>query len=153
MIALTDIARIQREAITMLASLTSQAAIIETLRPRAEDYPRVFVPSVSDIACIAYTAMWNAPPKSFAKPGQTEIIAHACDAESLTTENEFSNHFPGGYRKIAQLLVPDVVWVAFKFVVPGESLGMAYDGLVRLGDRWAWFPKPFRHLLDQASGN
>ena len=34
-------------------------------------------------------------------------------------------------------------------VLPGESLGMAFDGLVHVNGHWAWFPKPWRALGDE----
>jgi len=150
MIDLAELSKIQREAKELLSSLTTQALIIEKLRPQAGDFARVFKSDAVNKAIEGYNLMWNAPPPSFGKAGQTEILTRACDAESLANENEFSDAFPGGYRKIAHLLQPGLVWVAFKFVEPGRSQGMAYDGLVRLGDRWAWFPKPWRFLAEAA---
>ena len=35
---------------------------------------------------------------------------------------------------------------AFKFVKPGETLGMAFDGLVWVNGHFAIFPKPWRFL-------
>jgi hypothetical protein len=148
MIELVELLRIKREAEQMLSALAVGPGedILRTLRPRDEDYARVFTPEAAERARVGYTAMWNAPPRSLGKPGQTEVRAVACDAESLRTDNELSRGFPGGYQRIAGYLNPELVWVAFKVVVPGQSLGMAHDGLVYLGDHWAWFPKPWRVL-------
>jgi hypothetical protein len=148
MIELTELSRIRREAKELLTSLTTQALIIEKLRPQAGDFARVFKADAVNRATEGYNVMWNAPPPSFGKAGQTEVLTWACDTESLANENEFSDAFPGGYRKIAHLLQPGLVWVAFKFVEPGRTTGMSYDGLVRIGERWAWFPKPFRFLAE-----
>jgi hypothetical protein len=41
---------------------------------------------------------------------------------------------------------PGMTWVRFKCVEPGESPGMAYDGLVLLDGRWRLFPKPWQVL-------
>lgn len=153
MIELVELFKIQRAAEAMLAPLATgnvAADILRLLRPRDEDYARVFMPEAVDRARAGYTAMWNAPPKSLGKAGQTAVKAFACDAESLRSENEFSQNFPGGYRHIAGYLKPELVWVAFKFVQPGETTGMAHDGLVFLGDHWAWFPKPWRILISGA---
>jgi hypothetical protein len=150
MIELVELHRIQRAAEEMLAPLAigRPQQIIELLRPREADYERVFIGEAAGRARVGYTVMWNSPPKSLGKPGQTEVHAFACDAESLRSENEFSREFPGGYRRIAGYLQPQNVWLTFKLVAPGQSLGMAHDGLVWLDDHWAWFPKPWRILGD-----
>jgi hypothetical protein len=36
--------------------------------------------------------------------------------------------------------------VRWKFVKPGETIGMAYDGLVFVNGHWAWFPKAWHAL-------
>jgi hypothetical protein len=64
----------------------------------------------------------------------------------LASDNELSRPFPGGYRAIAAKLNPNRIWVRWKFCRPGETAGMAYDGLVWVDDHWAWFPKPYRAL-------
>jgi hypothetical protein len=143
-----ELLRIQRAAEQMLAPLAfgRPADIMRLLRPEPGDFDRVFSGDAVERARVGYTNLWNSPPRNLAKAGQTEVHAFACDAESLTTENEFSRHFPGGYRHIAGYLKPGLVWLRFEFVAPGQSLGMAHDGLVQLGERWAWFPKPWRVL-------
>jgi hypothetical protein len=148
---LAELLNIKREAEEMLTPLVgaSSEQLVRTLRPRHEDYARVFVASAVDRAQLGFGALWNAPPKSLGKPHQTEVHATAADAASLRDDNDISKAFPGGYRKIAHLLQPDVIWVSFKLVAPGESLGMSHDGLVKLDDRWAWFPKPWRILGDE----
>ena len=40
------------------------------------------------------------------------------------------------------------VWAAWKYVVPGATSGLAYDGLVWCEDHWSWFPRPYRVLRD-----
>jgi hypothetical protein len=154
MIDVAELVRIARAAEQMLAPLAigKPEAIIRLLRPEPGDYERVFVGDAAERARVGYTALWNAPPRDLAKPGQTVVRALACDAESLRTDNEFSREFPGGYRRIAGYLQPSVVWLRFKFLAPGQSTGMAHDGLVRLDDRWAWFPKPWR-ILGGGEGN
>ena len=56
--------------------------------------------------------------------------------------------FPGGYRSIARHLVPERIWVTWKYLTPGRSSGLAYDGLVWCDDHWAWLPRPYRVLRD-----
>jgi hypothetical protein len=148
MIELVELQRIKRAAEAMLTAIVTGAPedLVRNLRPRDDDYARVFTPDAAETARTGYLSLWNAPPKALHKAGQTQVIAFACDAESLRTDNEFSRSFPGGYQRIAGFLEPKMVWLAFKTVVPGQSTGMAYDGLVYLDDHWAWFPKPWRIL-------
>ena len=153
MIDLVELSRVQHEAIAMLSGLQSPAAIVETLRPRREDYARVFKPDVAARVATGYDELWTSPPSAFGKPGQTEVLARACRAELFASSNDLSEAFPGGYRKIAHLLQPGIVWVAFKYVEPGKTTGMSYDGLARIGDRWGWFPKPWRLLLESDTAN
>jgi len=47
---------------------------------------------------------------------------------------------------VAAHLKPGLRIYAFKFVEPGQSLGMAYDGLVRVNGQWRIMPKPWRAL-------
>ena len=75
---------------------------------------------------------------------------HAAWAEDFGTPGGRARSFPGGYLKIATLLRPGVPWVSWKFVRPPGRRGVVFDGLVRLGDRWAWFPKPWRAVFSPA---
>ena len=52
---------------------------------------------------------------------------------------------------IAGLLIVPVValpgaWAVAGFVEPGESLGLAFDGLIFVNGRWVLMPKPWRVL-------
>jgi hypothetical protein len=116
------------------------------LRPRPEDYPKVFDPSVLDRARRHYDRLWDSPPALGPHGMRTEVIAHVCPAGMLDRENELSRNFPGGYRAIAHVLLPHRVWACWKYVEPGETSGVAYDGLVWCDDHWSWFPKPYRPL-------
>ena len=148
MIELVELQRIKRAAEALLTTIVGgpPEELVRNLRPRDEDYARVFTPEAAETARAGYLSLWNSPPRGLSKAGQTQVIAFACDAESLRSDNEFSRNFPGGYQKIAGFLKPELVWVAFKTVIPGQTTGMAYDGLVYLDDHWAWFPKPWRIL-------
>lgn len=148
MIDLAELTRIKRVAEAMLTEVVHGPAdsIVKALRPRDEDYTRVFIGHAAEAARTGYAALWSAPPPSLAKPGQTQVIAFPCDAGSLRTHSEFSAQFPGGYKQIAGFLAPELVWLVFKTVVPGQTTGMSFDGLVYLDDHWAFFPKPWRVL-------
>jgi hypothetical protein len=124
--------------------------IVEQLRPRIEDYALVFEPEFVDMARAAYQRIWQQSLAVETGPAQTEIRVAAAPAGLLQSENDLSRPFPGGYRGIAYCLNPRRVWVAWKYVEPGKSSGMAYDGLVWCDDHWAWFPKPYRVFREAA---
>jgi len=54
--------------------------------------------------------------------------------------------FPGGYKQVRDRFLVDVPIARFKFVKSGESLGMAYDGLIFVNGRWVFMPKPWQGL-------
>jgi hypothetical protein len=147
-----ELERIERAAITALTPLVSGhvTGLIAALRPRDDDYARIFIGASADAARRGYQGLWDAPPTSLGSPAQIEVLATAATAALLRTENPRSAQFPGGYRTIADQLQPERIWVRFELVEPGTTAGMAYDGLVWLEDRWAWFPKPWRYLTSSA---
>jgi hypothetical protein len=155
MIQLMQLEQIQRDAEAMLRPLATgpASAITAALKPRPEDYAAVFVGDAATAAQQGYRELWSAPPRALGKPGQSEVHAFALLAEVLRSENPSSRQFPGGYRRIADQLQPDRVWVRFKYLAPGAAAGMSYDGLVHFADgHWAWFPKPWRVLGGAGGG-
>lgn len=122
--------------------------LADELRPDPDDYAAVFAPAVALRARGGYQSFWLQSPRPAPRSGQTEIRVFAAPASMLTDDNELSRRFPGGYRRIAHLLDPHRIWLAWKFLAPGASMGMAYDGLVWLDGRFAWFPKPWRVIGD-----
>jgi hypothetical protein len=120
--------------------------IVERLRPRPEDYASVFEAAIVDTARTAYESIWKQVITVECSSAETETRVAVSPAGMLRGDNDLSNAFPGGYRGIAQWLKPRHVWASWKYVEPGKTSGMAYDGLVWCDDHWAWFPKPYRVL-------
>ena len=153
--ALHAIALLRAQLAPLLHALAHDAdgAIARSLRPRDEDWGRVFVGPAAEVARRAYAAH-AAGPHDLALPdaAQTELVCHLAPAGMLADENELSRHFPAGYQAVAHLLVPHRVWTRWKWVRPGETLGLAHDGLVWCDDHWAWFPRPYRALAPLAGG-
>jgi len=126
-----------------------QIVLTNELRPRDEDYAKVFVEKSVPAARAVYEKLWMNIPPIGAKPGQSVVLAWICMSDQLGST--VGRRFPGGYQKIIDRLVPDVPWVCWKFVELGRMYGMAYDGLVRVDERWVWFPKPWKLLLPAES--
>jgi hypothetical protein len=94
-----------------------------------------------------YQKMW-ADPNMAIKPneGQTELLLYSATTEEIAGEQGDGPNFPGGYKKATLSMKPGVQWYRFKFVKPGETSGMAFDGLTKINGKWRFFPKPWRGL-------
>lgn len=134
--------RLNREG---LGGGSTAALTRELLRPQEGDYAKAFVPRMAEALKRAYDPFWNSS-KMEARPkaGQTQVLLYLASSEDLREGANRARQFPGGYREVAEYLQPGRVWARWKFVRPGERLGMAFDGLVWIDDHWAWFPKPWR---------
>jgi hypothetical protein len=119
---------------------------IGSLRPEVGDYERVFVEEAAAHARTSYESLWNASFTVRVRPAQIELHVAAATVEELIEGTGAGLHFPGGYRDAARFFRPDHVWVCWELREPGAPAGMAFDGLVAIDDRWAWFPKPWRHM-------
>lgn len=137
-----DLIEINQRAVILLGQIARGPAdvIRAALQPRDEDYDAVFVGAAAQRAREGYASFWAAPPAALSKPVHDVVRVVAQRAQDIAA----STDFPGGFRRIAPLLAPDYVWCVFKFSGAGGSDVLAYNGLVSLGDRWAWFPKPWR---------
>lgn len=116
-----------------------------SLRPREGDFGLVFAPEFADRARAHFDEVWAERPWPSARAGQTVLRVHGALGRHLASDNRFSADFPGGYRRIAAKLLPEVAWIRWRYTAPGTETGTAYDGLARVApDRWVWLPKPWR---------
>jgi hypothetical protein len=120
--------------------------LVEELRPRKEDYARVFVGELAEAAQAVYEALYLAPRPIERDPQQTVLRVFVASAAELRAQQPHTLGFPGGYADILDFLQPDSLWVHWKYTAPHNPSGMAYDGLTRIDDRWIWLPKPYRFL-------
>jgi hypothetical protein len=140
-----DLQALCRQATPILAALIGPEGpdIIERLRPRLQDYARVFEPAIAAAAQTAYEMSW--PPVVDRIEG-IWLRVDAAPACMLRDENELSTPFPGGYRAIAAHLNPDRIWLVWRYRGANHEGAVRYDGFVWLDDRWVWLPKPYRVL-------
>ena len=124
-----------------------QAKMTQALKPTKEDYQAVFIESMAAKAEEGYQPLWNSA-EAVIKPkeGQTEKKVYSATVEDLKNGTGEADQFPGGYQKVVSSLKPGLTFYAFKFVKPGEELGMSFDGLVYVNNHWVIFPKPWRAL-------
>ena len=130
-----------------LAPGADHAKLSAALAPTAGNYAAAFVGDAATKAEAGYKQAWE-DGRMVLKPnaGQTELLLWKATTEELNAGTGDAKQFPGGYQEIAKHLKPGVTWYRFKFVEPGETLGMAFDGLACINGRWTIFPKPWRVL-------
>ncbi len=142
-----ELVPLAHEAGRLLSAFTrpgpTSVAVAAQLRPQDDDYFEVFAPEAAEAARAAYTRIWSSDPVPHARADQTRVEVVAAHASEILVA--VPNGFPGGYERIAHLLNPNRVWMSWRYTAPGQSSGMAFDGMVALEEgRWAWFPKPYR---------
>lgn len=120
-------------------------AMTASLRPDPADYAAVFTSDAAPKVERAHAALWSGGDAVIKpNPGQTEARVGAQSVDKMRGGD--TGACPGGYRDAAAAMKPGQVVHCFKFVKPGESLGMAFDGLIFVRGHWAFFPKPWKAL-------
>ncbi len=71
---------------------------------------------------------------ALARPDQTEIIVFGPALEDL----------PGGYSSVREHFKSEAKFYGFKYVVPGETSGMSFDGVFEVEGKWYFLPKAHR---------
>lgn len=119
------------------------------LKPQAGDYEKVFTSKEAAAkAAKAYEGLWGSIQRRpvSPRPGQTELLLWGSTTDDLKAGKGNATKFPGGYKRIADQLKPGLKVFRWKFVEPGKTLGMAFDGLYNIDGRWVLMPKPWRAL-------
>jgi hypothetical protein len=138
--------RLQLEPVLQAIAVDRTGVALRELRPRDDDYAKTFTPGIRERARQRYEELW-AGPLNFRHPDPAaQVEIHIAPAGMLGDVNEMSRFFPGGYRTVVDLLLPDRAWATWRYVTPGQTAGLSYDGLAWCDDHWAWFPKPYRLL-------
>jgi hypothetical protein len=136
-----------------VAPNADHAALTRALRPTAGDYKVLFDAQTAPKIEAEQAREWNSNKAVIKpKPGQTEVKVWSATGSDLSKGTGNAKEFPGGYKKIAKHLAPDVLFFRFKFVEPGKDTGTAYDGLAFINGRWVIAPKPWRALEGKGGG-
>ena len=116
------------------------------LRPTKADYEAVFQPDLAAKVEKLHAPFWEKGELLISgKPGQTQVLLDAIPTTEIREWSKaVSDVLPGGYERIKDDFRDGLTLYRFKFVAPGETLGMAYDGLVFVNNHWRIFPKPWR---------
>lgn len=131
-----------------LRTSSDKGGLIAKLKPSKADLEALFDASAVEAVSKYVEEMYAKIGDVGMKPEQTETLFFSATTEDFVGETEAARKFPGGYGRIAKKLKPGVTWYAWKYVKPGETLGMAFDGLAHVNGRWVWVPKPFRPIND-----
>lgn len=120
------------------------------LRPTKEDYKAFYADqATADRAEIFFDKLWNSGDAVVApKEGQSEVQLYSATVDELKNDAGEASEFPTGLRALAATdnLKGGQTIYAFKFVKPGESMGMAFEGLTHINGRWRLFPKAWRFM-------
>lgn len=137
-----------KQLLTDIRTSRDARAMTLALKPASADYRAVFVDDAAAKAEASYDKLWSDPKAVIAAdPANTELVLFKATTDELQKWAPSAEaEFPGGYKRIANRYKPGLTVYRWKYVKPGEKLGMAYDGLIYVHDHWAWFPKPWRAL-------
>lgn len=116
------------------------------LRPTKEDY-RAFFKDENDATRAEAFAnkMWDSGEAVIApKEGQTELRLFSTTTKQMSAYEGDYAEFPTAFQALENDLNPDLTFYAFKFVKPGETSGMAFEGLTHVNGKWRIFPKIWR---------
>lgn len=124
------------------------AALSKPLRPTKADYVAVFGPDLGARLMAYYDPLWERGEAVIAmRPAQTELQVWGVATEDIRAWNAAAKeHAPGGYERIKDSVQPGFTIYMFKFVEPGQSLGMSFNGLVFVNRHWRLFPRPWRAI-------
>jgi len=121
-------------------------ALTAELLPKPEDVRAVYNEPLASKLVEAYAGFIKPGIKFGPKPEHSDIYMVYTTTAKLAAGDAALDEFPGGYKKVVQYFKTDVPIVRFKFVEKGETIGLAFDGLVYVNDHWVILPKPWKSL-------
>jgi hypothetical protein len=125
---------------------TDRGALTMQMKPADADIRAVYAEPLASKLIAAYGQLYKPGTAIGPNPGQTELLYVYATTGQIKAGAPIASEFPGGYAQVAQYIAKDVPIVRFKFVKPGETTGMAFDGLVHVNGRWVFMPKPWNGL-------
>ncbi|MEU4243420.1 hypothetical protein [Actinoplanes sp. NPDC026619] len=118
--------KLRLEPLLAAIAVDGTGVALRDLRPRDGDYAKVFRPAACERARERYERLWSGPIDFRHPDPEARVEIDVVRAGESAT------------------LVPGRAWASWRYVVPGQTAGLSYDGLVWCDDHWAWFPKPHR---------
>jgi hypothetical protein len=123
-----------------------RAALTAALRPRPEDVRAVYAEPLASALIAALDGLYASGAAIGPAAGQDDVLFTLTTTGALRGRQPVLGEFPGGYEQVLDHFVADVPIARFKFVRRGETLGMAFDGLIHVNGRWVLIPKPWSAL-------
>jgi ribosomal protein L17 len=123
-------------------------ALLKNMKPSLEDCKLIVTSEVdakklADMAEQMY-AQVKAADIAPSKASQTDVLVFHSTTAALKTGAD--QELPGGYTEKASKFKDGLDIYGFKFVEPNEKLGMAFDGLYFVNNKWVFFPKAWKYL-------
>ena len=125
-----------------------RARLTWAMKPTEADIRAVYADPLASKLIAAYGEMFTPDVSIGPKDAQTEVLTWYATTKELREGNPILREFPGGYKKVAGLMQGEYPILRFKFVEPGETMGLAFDGLIFVNDHWVLMPKPWRYVGD-----
>lgn len=122
------------------------AALTGALKPEPEDVRAVYAEPLAGRLIESYGTMFTPGVQFGPKPEQTDLLVYHTTTGALKGGWPGDGAFPGGYGEVLRYFMGNQPIVRFKFVRPGETIGLAFDGLIYVNGRWVLMPKPWRSL-------
>lgn len=129
-----------------LAPGADLTALTSAMAPTAADISAVYSEPLAGKLVAMYAQMFTPAARIGPKPDQNALIVVHATTGALQRGDAVLRDFPGGYDQVRGQFIADVPIVRFKFVTQGETLGLAFDGLIHVNGRWVLMPKPWRAL-------
>ena len=137
-----------KKLVEELMKTSDRGAMVAKMKPTKADLEALFDTSAIETMTAYVDKIYGGIGELGMKPEQTEVLFNVATTEDFANATDAAKKFPGGYARLAPKLKPGVTWYAWKYVKPGETLGMAFDGLAHINGRWVWIPKPFRAISE-----
>ena len=128
------------------AADADHAALTASLKPGPGDVRAVYAEPLASRLIASYEQLFQPGAAIRPKPEHEDLITIFTTTGELRSSASVLGEFPGGYKKVLPHFIADVPIGRFKFVKPGETLGLAFDGLIFVNGRWVLMPKPWRGL-------
>ncbi|SDB02099.1 hypothetical protein SAMN02982931_00025 [Bauldia litoralis] len=121
-------------------------ALTQSLRPSSDDVRTVYAEPLASALIANYEEMFTPDAVIGPKPEHKQLLTTFTTTARLKAGDPVLDEFPGGYKEVLEFFVSDVPIGRFKFVEQGETLGLAFDGLIHVNGHWVLMPKPWRVL-------
>lgn len=127
---------------------TDTKKLTAELRPSKEDYRAFYKEeATAERAEKFFEPLWSGGSAVVApKEGQSELKLYSATPEEMNADVPDTTEMPASLLALADDLKPGVTVYTFKFVKPGETSGMAFEGLAHVNGNWRLFPKPWRFM-------